>query len=151
MTIKHEQENFATKLNYDQTARNLLAFGFFGALGMGAGYFDRSETTPPLLQGHIRDSLSVLVYGPMQRLTSNKNFGTIDSAIRGFGIASAIEGTQYLKLLPGTYDPYDFLAYGVSAIAWISFDSAAKTLYNSGFTKPMYRRLHIKDQRSVIE
>ncbi len=34
-----------------------------------------------------------------------------------FGIGSAAEGMQYLKLWPGTYDPKDFLAYGVGTAA----------------------------------
>ncbi len=77
----------------------------------------------------------------------NEQNGTILSAGGAMAAQTIFEMGQGIGFFPGTFDPGDIIAYGIGALAWIGIDAAARRLYYSGLTKPIYSLLDIKDRR----
>ncbi|MBI3559200.1 hypothetical protein HY085_02285 [Candidatus Gottesmanbacteria bacterium] len=150
------RENLITRINYSESAIGLFQLAFLVPAWGFTYLFEHDPHTklPPLLFGHIHDVTFPPVYASVSRTmpeyvwkcTSNQNM------LRGFAFASTIEIGQFAGFAPGTFDPLDFVSYGIGAVAWRAWDETAKGLYNLKvrnryITSPVYKALGIQDKR----
>lgn len=132
-------ENVITRINYSPRAKGALIAASFitaGALTIAAGmeHFHANPTQLPLDsveniagQGEIMASSAGLV----KTIFDKDNFYLETGAIP---VGALLSSGQLFPSLVG-------------AAIWIVFDSAAKALYDTGATKPLYKVLRIRDRR----
>ncbi len=144
------KENLITKINYSERAKAALGLAFFGAGSFIAFSIDRGVVAdainlPNMLRGRLYDSFGPICYALGSKLLLGQDEFELHTAAGTVPIA--IEVGQLLHIRHGTFDPGDFAAYGVGLVGWVAYDKAAKALYDSGITKPLYRVLGIQDRR----
>lgn len=143
------KENWQTRLNYSPRAKGVLSLAAFYAGSLAARSFNEgiaSIRTPPYMVGRVRDIFAGAVQASAAKAILNSE-NTLALSACGFIANASSELYQGIGWEQGTFDPGDFVAFGVGAIAWGLFDKSAKLLYDSGATKPIYNVLNIRDRR----
>lgn len=95
------------------------------ALVMAAGTYigsgiDNSASTSPILRGHVSDAfLAAEVYAAGLMLFQKNNIRTVLLALN---LACGLETGQALHVLPGRFNPIDYIAYGVGIVGLAAFN-----------------------------
>lgn len=141
-------ENWLTRLNYSPRARGLLATAVVGLVALPIYSLDhgaQAMTLPTFLRGRLWDGFGGFLHASFNKTITGWN--TPVNMTYGLFNPSTIEIAQGLGLWEGTFDWGDFGAYAVGALAFGAYDAAAKALYDSGATIPVYKALGIQDRR----
>lgn len=147
-----EGENFITALNYSEIAKGALGMAsFLAAPVILALALDNLNINPLFLfeNRYFNFFWSGSIVGFAKALSGARDFKAL-----GPGVAA---GTLLYKLgepiVAGTKpaDVYDLTSSGLGILGFIAFDKAAKKLYESGATSPLYRMLRIEDQRNAFK
>ena len=86
-------------------------------------YFEQGHlgvTPPEFMQGHMHDSLGALAMSYYAKVLYNANPSI--NALVAFFTASAAEVAQGAKLWEGTFDPKDFVAYGLGVSTYYAIE-----------------------------
>lgn len=152
-----ERENLITKINYSARAREIVALGITTPFALAALVLDRSKLpniSIGVFEGHALDffgglSAPILFRAVAGDIIKNRIYNAITGCVTvsGSEFSQLIGGQGIDPLEKATFDPKDFIAYGVGVLAWYLVDYSAKKLYDSGLTRPLYRVLHIRDRR----
>lgn len=140
----------------------MQATNFLGCAALYLKEYDSSIYTYSLLQGRMVDCVGTMAqcalfegieYSLRPRF-EEEEMGVADrvspfflkhrttfAASTLFTANVSYEVMQMYNILPGTYDPGDFVAYGLGALGWAALHRSAKYLYDSGLTDPINRAL----------
>lgn len=117
--------------------------------------YDKSVYTYSLLQGRMVDSVGVMAQCALAEAVASLSpefqvkHRTAWAISLTFSANVLYETMQLYQLLPGTYDPGDFIAYGVGALGWAALHRGARCLYDSGLTDPINRALGVARRYEV--
>jgi hypothetical protein len=143
-----------TNLNFSPRAIGAFKVLTFGILGTTLQLIERNNGMDNFLSGHMLDFCSTLFFsGAYNAISGKRDSG--QERFYGLGVPLAIEtflqgGSKIISSLSsgaikpwGTFDIMDYPAYLVGYGLNEVFEGAARGLYRSGVTKPIYSILGI--------